>query len=242
MVRTLLVRGMLVGLLAGVLGFVFAYLVGEPPVDAAIAIEESAAAAAGGASGDEPEVVSRLVQSTLGLLTALAVFGAALGGIFGLAFAYAQGRLGRIGPRGTAAFLAVAGFISLVLVPQIKYPANPPAVGSPDTIDIRTGLYFTLILLSVVAALAALAIGRRLVAQYGTWNAALIGGGVYVVAMALAMFVMPTINEVPAEFAPAVLWDFRVATIGLQVVLWTTLGVAFGLLSSRQTSAASRSG
>lgn len=242
MVRTLLVRGILVGILAGVLGFIFAYFVGEPPVDAAIAIEESAAAAAGEVADDEPEVVSRLAQSTIGLLTALVVFGAALGGIFGLVFAYAQGRLGRISARGTAALLAVAGFVVLFLVPQIKYPANPPAVGSGETIDIRTGLYFTLILLSIIAALAALAVGRRLVARHGSWNAALIGIGTYVVAVAVAILALPTINEVPPEFAPAVLWDFRVATLGLNVVLWATLGVAFGLLSERPPQTVRRGG
>ena len=38
--RTFLVRGLLAGLVAGVLAFGVAYLVGEPPVAAAISLEE----------------------------------------------------------------------------------------------------------------------------------------------------------------------------------------------------------
>jgi len=39
MVRALLIRGMLAGLLAGILGFLFARQLGEPPVNTAIAFE-----------------------------------------------------------------------------------------------------------------------------------------------------------------------------------------------------------
>ena len=33
-------------------------------------------------------------------------------------------------------------FLSVILVPFLKYPANPPSVGKPDTIAVRTALYF----------------------------------------------------------------------------------------------------
>src|SRR6476469_1680212 len=41
--RTFLVRGLLAGLAAGILAFGVAYLVGEPPVAAAIALEDQGA-------------------------------------------------------------------------------------------------------------------------------------------------------------------------------------------------------
>src|SRR5271165_4676771 len=148
-------------------------------------------------------------------------------------FAFAQGRLCRLNPRTSATLLGAAGFVVLFLVPQIKYPANPPAVGSPDTIGIRTGFYFALIALSIAASVVALGIGRRLVARFGGWNAALTSVAIYVVTMAVVMLPLPTIDEVPTEFSPTVLWNFRVATIGIHVVLWTTLGVAFGALTER---------
>ena len=45
MVGSLLVRGMLVGIIAGLLAFGFARVFGEPPVDHAIAFEEQQAIA-----------------------------------------------------------------------------------------------------------------------------------------------------------------------------------------------------
>src|SRR5580658_4600013 len=181
MVRALLVRGMLAGLLAGLLAFSFAWVFGEPQVDLAIGFEAHMHQTAGGAP--EPELVSRSVQSTLGLLTGVMVYSCALGGIFALAFAYAYGRIGRLSPRATAAVLAAAGFITLIVVPQIKYPANPPSIGEPETIGLRTALYFTMLALSVIAAGAALSTARQLAARLGAWNAALIAGAAYLAAI-----------------------------------------------------------
>src|SRR5580700_6280538 len=120
MVRALLVRGMLAGLLAGLLASGFAWVFGEPQVDLAIGFEQHMHQMAGEAP--EPELVSRAVQSTIGLLTGVLVYSCALGGIFALVFAYAYGRIGQLSPRGTAAMIAAAGFVALILVPQIKYP------------------------------------------------------------------------------------------------------------------------
>jgi len=152
--------GMLVGVLAGLLASGFAWIFGEPQVDLAISFEQHMHHMAGEAS--EPELVSRAVQSTAGLLTGIVVYGCALGGIFALVFAYAYGRIGRLTPRATATVLAAAGFLTLILVPQIKYPANPPAVGDRDTIGPRTALYFTMMAISVISAGVALSTGRHL--------------------------------------------------------------------------------
>src|SRR6202000_895778 len=98
MVRTLLIWGMLVGIVAGLLAFGFAKVFGEPQVDRAIAFEAAAeehrdqATNASEETDPEPELVSRAVQSILGLLTGVVVYGAAIGGLFALVFAYATGR------------------------------------------------------------------------------------------------------------------------------------------------------
>jgi hypothetical protein len=233
---------MLAGILAGVLAFAFAWVFGEPQVNLAIGFEEHMHHMAGDVP--EAELVSRAVQSTVGLLTGVLVYGAALGGIFALSFAYAQGRIGgRIGtlsPRGTAAVLAVAGFVALILVPQIKYPANPPSIGEPETIGLRMALYFTMIALSVIAAIAANSTGRQLARRLGGWNAAIVGGAAYLAVVAAAMLILPPVNEVPAEFSAATLWKFRLASLGIEAVMWTALGLVFGALAERCYSAASR--
>jgi hypothetical protein len=232
MVRALLVRGMLVGVLAGLLASGFAWVFGEPQIDLAIGFEQHSHQMAGEAA--EPELVSRAVQSSVGLLTGVVVYGSAIGGIFALVFAYAYGRLGPLSPRGTATLLATVGFVALILVPQIKYPANPPAIGEPETIGARTALYFTMMALSVIAAAAALSTASHLARHLGAWNSGLIAGAAYLTVIAVGMAIMPAVNEVPADFAATTLWNFRLASLGVEAVLWTTLGLAFGHLAERQ--------
>lgn len=244
MVPALLMRGMLIGILAGMLAFGFARIFGEPPVEHAIALEGGPSHSHGHgeaveapADAEEPELVSREVQGGFGLLTGTVVYGAALGGILALVFAYAQGRLGAIGPRGTAALLALAGFVVIYLVPQLKYPASPPAVSSPETIGPRTALYLSMVLFSLAAAIAALTGGRRASRALGLWNGAILGGGLYLVAVTAAMVALPAVNEMPAEFPAALLWDFRLAALGTQAVLWAALGLGFGVLAERRIGA-----
>lgn len=237
MVGNLLLRGMVVGVIAGLLAFGFARVFGEPQVDRAIAFEEQTAAAEQAASGqpaaEEPEIVSRATQAGIGLLTGVVVYGAAVGGLFSLVFAYAYGRVGRLGPRATAALLALAGFITIVIVPDLKYPANPPAVGNPETIGARTELFFVMLVVSIAAAVAAIGLAQRLWASRGPWNAAILAGLAFVVVIAIAQYALPTVNEVPETFPADLLWRFRISSLGLHAVLWTVIGLGFGALAER---------
>ena len=229
---------MLAGVFAGLLACGFAWLFGEPQVNLAIAFEQHMHQMAGEAP--EPELVSRAVQSTAGLLTGILVYGCALGGIFALVFAYAYGRIGGLSPRATAALLATLGFVTLILVPQIKYPANPPAISNPATIGLRTALYFTMLAISVIVAIAASSTGRQLARHLDNWNGALLGAATYVVAMIVAMLILPPVNEVPSSFPATTLWSFRLASLSAEAVLWITLGLAFGMLAERQLAASRR--
>ena len=233
MVGSLLLRGMLVGVVAGLLAFGFARVFGEPQVDRAIAFEEQLSQATGKAQEHEPELVSRKTQAGLGLFIGVVVYGAAIGGLFALVFAFVYGRVGRIGPRGTAALLALVGFVALVLVPGLKYPANPPSVGSFETIGVRTQLFFAMLAISVVAMVLAAALARRLAEHYGVWNGALLAGAVFIAIIAVAYHALPGINEVPQQFSATLLWQFRLASLGIHVVFWTALGLLFGALTER---------
>jgi predicted cobalt transporter CbtA len=225
---------MLVGALAGLLAFGFGSLFGEPPVGSAIAFEDQMHQSMGMAP--EMELVSREVQSTIGLFTGVVIYGSALGGLFALAFAYADGRVGRLAPRGVSALVAALGFIAIVLVPALTYPPNPPAVGEPETIGHRTALYFAMMLISLVGIAAAVAFGQRLVGRIGIWNAVTVAGAAFVAVVAAAQFLLPAINEVPEHFPADVLWRFRIASLGIQVILWTTMGLVFGALTERSLS------
>ena len=155
MLRTLLIYGLLAGLCGGLLGAGFAKVVGEPPLDAAIAWESTH----GAVKESHTETVSRTVQSTIGLAAGAVVYGVALGGLFALVFAGAYGRISRAGPVRTGTGLAAAAFVVLYLVPFLKYPPNPPGIGDPATIGDRTALYFGMVAISVLAAIAAVRAG-----------------------------------------------------------------------------------
>jgi predicted cobalt transporter CbtA len=231
--RSLLIRGMVVGVLAGLLVFFSARWLGEPQVDRAIAFETSADQARGEAP--EPEVFSRHIQKTAGLLTGTVTFGAALGGIFGLVFAFAYGRVGPVRPRALSAFLAGLGFVAIAFVPSLKYPANPPSVGNPDTIGVRTGAFFLMILISVVAMILSVKLSRYSTRPFGHWNGGILAVVFFIVVVAVLAYFLPAINEVPAGFPADVLWRFRLAAWALQIILWASIGLLFGWLTERDT-------
>lgn len=235
MIRTLLLRGMLAGLVAGLLAFAFARWAGEPQVDRAMAIESSMDHAKGEAP--EPEIVSRKIQRGIGLLTGAVVYGAALGGIFGLVFSFSQGRFRVSGPRALALWIAGLGFIAIVLVPSLKYPANPPAVGSPDTIRTRTAAYFLAIALSLASMTLSLQLSCRLTRRFGAWNSSLLAAFIFLLLSATFCCFLPTIDEVPPAFPAGLLWKFRLAAWGTQLMLWSTLGFLFGWLTEREQHA-----
>ena len=91
-VRNLLVRGMLAGLAAGVLMWLFGLVFGEPQIRTAIAFEEAMSP-----PSDEAPLVSRSMQETLGLLTGTIVYAVAIGGIFALVFAGEELGRGMVG-------------------------------------------------------------------------------------------------------------------------------------------------
>jgi pimeloyl-ACP methyl ester carboxylesterase len=231
MVRSLLVRGMLVGVAAGLLAFAFAYIFGEPQVQHAIDFEEQLARL--NHEPAEAELVSRGVQRTLGLLTATVVMGVALGGLFALAFAWAYGRIGAFSPRLTAAVLALGAYVTIILVPFTKYPANPPTVGNPDTIGSRTAVFVAMIAISILAFVAAARIRRALLARLGTWNATTLAVFGFIALIVVAQLILPAVHETPKGFPADVLWRFRVASLGITATLFTGIGLGFGVLAER---------
>lgn len=231
--RTFLVRGLLAGLIAGLAAFAVAYVVGEPQVETAIGLEQSATAPhdhapgtpAEHSHGDEDAVVSRTVQSTVGLLTGNLAVGVALGGLVGLASAAAVGRIGRLTPRQSTGLVALVGFVAFALVPFLKYPATPPAVGSGETIGDRTALYFGFVAISLAAAFVAVLVGRRIAASSGAYLGTIAGVSAYLLVVMVAGTLMPTVDEV-GDFPADTLWFFRRASLLTLATLWAALGVA----------------
>lgn len=236
MSRSLLIRGMIAGIIAAVLVTLFARAFAEPSIDLAIGFEAAHehmahADIASMNVPEEAELVSRATQKGLGLLTAITLYGAAVGGIFSLVFAAAYGRIGMIGPRTLSLLLAIAAFFAVALVPALKYPPTPPAVGLHETVGFRTAAFFAAIGLSLAALAIAFSLGRGLAEKFGGFNGSIGTVVIYVVTVFVAQAVLPEINEVPNDFPATVLWDFRVASIAMQGVLWSIIGVGFGMMA-----------
>ena len=267
MVRALVLRGAGVGALAGLLAFVFARIFAEPVIQAAIDYEsgrDEAKAALAAAAGQPPEnpdpdIFSRAVQANLGIGVGMIAFGLAIGLFFAVAFCMAYGRTGNVRPRQLSLFVALFGFLALFLVPFVKYPANPPAIGNPDTIGDRGALWLLMVVASVIFAIVAVWAGQRLQPRFGTWNATLLAGAGFVVVMGVLMAVLPSLGQLSANvevsgslltetpqplrdaagaivypgFDADLLYRFRLYSVGAQILLWGVLGLGFAPLAEK---------
>lgn len=239
MVWTLIRRGLVVGVVAGLLAGGFAFVFGEPRVQDAIDIENARSAHAGVSSPPLAHagewVVSRGEQRG-GLFLATALYGIAAGGLFAITFAALRGRGTQRSDWELATRLAGAIFVAIVLVPFLKYPPNPPAVGDPDTIGDRTAFYVILLLGSALAMLAAARVMWSL-RPGAPWVRPLAGAGTFIAVAGGLALALPGVQEVPADFPAPLIWEFRLSSLGTQAVLWAALGIGYGIAMYRAASA-----
>ncbi|MGH3851402.1 MAG: CbtA family protein, partial [Pseudonocardiaceae bacterium] len=173
MEKRLIARGLLAGVAGAVLAFLFARVFAEPVIGRAIEYEDSrtGVALAHGVYEHGVELFTRGVQANAGLGFGVLIFGVAMGALFAVLFCVVYGRVGEVGPQTLSALLAAGAFAAVYLVPFVKYPPNPPAVGHADTIGTRTGWYLVMVLASVVLAVGAVWLARILATRFGAWNA-----------------------------------------------------------------------
>lgn len=256
MEKRLIARGLLAGAVGAVLAFLFARVFAEPVIGRAIAFENGRADVenAHGVHEHGAELFTRGVQANAGLGFGVLIFGVATGALFAVLFCVVYGRAGDAEPRALSALLAAGAFAAVYLVPFVKYPANPPAVGQADTIGMRTGWYLVMVLTSVVLAIAAVWLARRLSGRFGAWNAGLLAAGAYLVVVAVVMLLLPTVDETPVPLRDAsgaivypgfpadVLYEFRLLSLGTQLVLWVSIGVVFATLANRLLGSRTQTG
>ncbi|MDQ3610227.1 MAG: CbtA family protein [Actinomycetota bacterium] len=216
----LLVRGALAGAAAGLVTSLVAYLLVTPVLDRAIALE--------GVDGDG--LVARETQKLIGMPAGFLFVGIALGMLFALAFHVLPSRA-PVWRRATG--LALAAFLALALIPQLRYPADPPGVGDPDSIATRTSSYLLAVALGVAVVSAAYGALRTL-ERHGTPAAvrqsAVVGAAAAVVLLGYA--VLPD-NDGVVDAPAALVWDFRIRSLGVLALLYALLGGGFGLLAER---------
>jgi hypothetical protein len=254
MEKSIIWRGILAGALAGVLGFIWSKIFIEPIVGRSIDFEDGTAAAHeametasghGHAHEEGGELFTRTVQSNIGMGLGVLLFSVALGALFAVVFCVAYSRISNVSARKLAVLTAGAMLIALWVVPALKYPPNPPATSLDETIKQRALLYLLMVALSALLMVASVYLAFQLTPKLGTWNATLAAGGAYIVAVAIVMLILPTINETPGPMVndagtivfpgfPAVdLYEFRLYALGTQVIVWTTIGLLGAAMLSR---------
>jgi predicted cobalt transporter CbtA len=229
-----IIGAVIAGILAGLVASVLLTFTAEPVIDQAIALEESHHGAAEPNAAAEPEIVSRLEQKGAGRFAAYGLGGAAYGVIFGVAFLSLRPRRR---PDGAWHRALLAGSImagAFTVMPFIKYPPNPPAVGDPATISERQWKYLALIFLSLVVLSAAARLSTRLRERHWLDDERLIAVGLAVVVpLGVICAVLPPFSD-PIEVPANLVWRFRVASLGGNLLLWAVLTVAFGAAAVRR--------
>lgn len=224
--RTLFTAALVAGLIAGGVAAMYHVVITERLIDRAI--DEEAAARRAHDEAPVTPVVSRATQR-VGLVIGFLVYGAVLGLLFALGHELATRQLPALTPTGRGWLLAVLGGWSLSVFPFLKYPASPPGVGASETIGYRQTLYFGFVALSV-AGVAAAASFPRIVRAQPPISAWVLVGAFYLVYAGVLYVVMPP-NPDSVEAPSALVWEFRLASLGGLVLFWTILGGAFGKLA-----------
>ena len=213
------------GAIAGtILGLINQLLV-EPYIDQAIEIEVQNTVAAG-----EPVNLDELTQYRVwqkgGEIVAGAILGTSISALFGIVYIYSRDSLPGSNNKKKGLILAGIMFFVIFLIPALKYPANPPAVGDPETIEYRESLYIGMLVISGFTALGVAILYRNL-GQTHRESRKIIAPAIYAVIIALAFAVLPA-NPDEITISSDLLLNFRIVTTITMGIFWGALGILLG--------------
>jgi predicted cobalt transporter CbtA len=221
------------GAIAGVVLGLINQAIVEPFIDKAISIEMQRHVAKGESIDTAQQSQYRMWQKG-GEVVAAAIYGVSLSALFGIVFVYSRRSLPGIDSKRKALFLAAVMFFVIFLVPALKYPANPPAVGNPSTIYYRETLYVGFIALSGFSALA-LALSYSKLNTYlleKKMTILLIVPLIYAVIMISAYIAFPP-NPDKVTIPANLMISFRIASVSTIGLFWGVLGMIVGLFWDR---------
>ena len=215
------------GAIAGtILGLINQAIV-EPIIDKAISIETQLHIAKGENIDTVQQAQYRMWQKE-GEVIAAAMYGISLSALFGIVFGYSRRSLPGFNNKRKALFLAAIMFFVIFLIPSLKYPANPPAVGNPDTIYYREILYVAFIAVSGFSALALALSYRKLKTYLSDKTALVIVPLTYAIIMISTYLVFPP-NPDRITIPTNLIISFRIASMFTIGVFWGVLGMIVGL-------------
>ena len=220
-----LVSGFVAGTIHGAVNLAIV----EPYLDKAIGIENQALFESGEAE-DTPQFwveynAYRDWQKS-GQLLAGGILGMSIGALFGIVFAYSRNSL----PKGHSVkktfVLAAIMWLTIFLIPFLKYPANPPTVGEADTVILRQTLYLLFIAISGFSAVGFSRLYKKLENKK---YLAFVGYAVFITAVFYIM--PPRTDEVTAPMD--LVNGFRTMSVMAVTIFWIAEAIILGALWQR---------
>ncbi|QLH08007.1 CbtA family protein [Nitrosopumilus ureiphilus] len=214
------------GALAGTIHGMANLAIVEPYLDQAIGIENQNLFA----SGEEEDTPQFWVEydgyrdwQKGGQVLAGAILGTSMGALFGIVYALSRNSLpGRNDLKKTFTLAAIM-WLSIYFIPFLKYPANPPTVGDPETVVLRAILYLSFIAISGFGVVGFYQLYKRLKS-----NSKVLAFAGYAVFIGIAFALMP---QNPDEItAPMELVNgFRAMSVIAVSVFWVSIAVILGI-------------
>ena len=221
-ITIVLVSGALAGLVHGTINFALV----EPYLDQAIGLENESLFASGEAEDTLEfwaEYESYRIWQKSGQVLAGVILGLAMGSLFGIVYALSRNSLPGKTDVTKSVILAGIMWLTIYIIPFLKYPANPPTVGDGETVMLRAILYVSFIALSGIGVVIFYKLSQKL--QNNKKYFGLFG---YVIFITILFFVMP---ENPDEItAPMNLVnEFRLMSVLGVSSFWISVGLILGL-------------
>ena len=233
-VITFVIITLLSGAIAGtVLGAINQALV-EPYIDRAISLETQNAIKEGEVI-DPVELQNYRLWQKGGEIAAGTILGMSFGALFGVVFVYSRSLLLPQSNSNIRKALVLAGIMWFVLflIPALKYPANPPAVGDPETIYYREALYIGLLAISGFTALGLALLYRKLGSRTpNNKNRIIIVPLIYAAIIVGAFLILPP-NPDKISAPVDLVQGFRIASAFTMSIFWGLLGLILGALWDR---------
>ena len=221
-IAIVLVSGALAGFVHGTINFALV----EPYLDQAIGLENESLFASGEAEDTLEfwaEYESYRIWQKSGQVLAGVILGLAMGSLFGIVYALSRNSLPGKTDVTKSVILAGVMWLTIYIIPFLKYPANPPTVGDGETVMLRAILYVSFIALSGIGVVIFYKLSQKL--QNNKKYFGLFG---YVIFITILFFVMP---ENPDEItAPMNLVnEFRLMSVLGVSSFWLSVGLILGL-------------
>jgi predicted cobalt transporter CbtA len=225
---------LLAGAIAGTIWGAINQVAVEPYIERAIELEMLQNAAQSGQVMNNPsEFAAYRFWQKGGEIIAGTILGLSIGSLYGIVFAYTHGSIsGTNNNKKKALIVASVMWLVLFLMPALKYPPNPPAVGDPETIYYRQSLYVGFLAISGFSALGLAFLYRKMVVVASSNNTKkkamiIIIPSAYAAIMAGAYLAMPA-NPDPINAPIDLVIGFRIASAITISMFWAMLGVIFG--------------